>query len=287
MKKWLLILVIAASALWSYEQGQSPAGTQNSSFLSQPVSWAEEKIHSLRTSSSGSRAEAGKETSDSDTLQDRLWAIYDFSPALEKHIDRSEWTPLSRIPPLLQQAVIAAEDRRFYDHGAVDLIGVARALYVNYEAGTTVEGGSTIAQQTVKNIFLSNQRTMERKTEEMLLAIQLERHYSKDQILEMYLNTIYFGHGAYGIGNASRIYFGVAPEALTVGQCAMLAGLPQAPTAYDPINHPEAARDRQQTVLQLMADQHLISAETAEKAGYDSLQLKTDASGTAKVTGKK
>lgn len=287
MKKWLLILVIAASALWSYEQGQSPAGTQNPSFLSQPVSWAEEKIHSLRTSSSGSRAEAGKETSDADTLQDRLWAIYDFSPALEKHIDRSEWTPLSRIPPLLQQAVIAAEDRRFYDHGAVDLIGVARALYVNYEAGTTVEGGSTIAQQTVKNIFLSNQRTMERKTEEMLLAIQLERHYSKDQILEMYLNTIYFGHGAYGIGNASRIYFGVAPEALTVGQCAMLAGLPQAPTAYDPINHPETARDRQQTVLQLMADQHLISAETAEKAGYDSLQLKTDTADTAKVSRKK
>ncbi|HAT56207.1 MAG TPA: penicillin-binding protein [Veillonellaceae bacterium] len=273
MKKWLVIFVIAASAFWGYEQGQSPDGAQTSSFLSQSAGWAAGKLHAWNTSVSAAPDKTSAESLSSDTLENRLRAVYNISPALESRLNRSDWTPLSHIPSLLQQAVIASEDRRFYDHGAVDPIGIARALYVNYQAGTTLEGGSTIAQQTVKNIFLSNQRTMERKIEEMLLAIQLERHYSKDQILEMYLNTIYFGHGAYGIGNASRTYFGVPPSSLTVGQCAMLAGLPQAPTAYDPINHPEAARERQHTVLRLMADQHLISEETAVKAGEEGLHL--------------
>ena len=119
---------------------------------------------------------------------------------------------------MLVQALVDTEDKRFYEHGALDLVGVARAAVANYMAGRTVQGGSTLSQQTVKNIFLSNHRTFSRKVQELLLAIQLERNYSKDEILELYLNTIYFGHGAYGVANASKVYFGKTPEQLNLAQ---------------------------------------------------------------------
>lgn len=166
----------------------------------------------------------------------------------------------------MKKGIIATEDRRYYEHGAIDLIGVGRAAFTNYMAGETVEGGSTIAQQTVKNIFLSNERTMTRKVEELALAVQLEHNYSKDQILELYLNTIYFGHGAYGVGEASRTYFGKEPKDLDLSQCAMLAGLPQAPSAYDPIAHPQEGAKRMTTVLALMAQEGYITPEQAATA---------------------
>ena len=115
-------------------------------------------------------------------------------------------------------------------------------MVTNYMAGETLEGGSTIDQQTVKNIFLSPERTMSRKIEELALAVQLDRYYTKQEILELYLNTIYFGHGAYGLREASHTYFGKEPKELDLSQCAMLAGLPQAPSAYDPIDHPSRHR---------------------------------------------
>ena len=172
------------------------------------------------------------------------------------------------IPLLLKQAVVAAEDRRFYEHGAIDLIGVIRAAAVNAAAGETVEGGSTISQQTVKNIFLSGERTMSRKIREFFLAVQLEQNYTKDEILELYLNTIYFGHGAYGVGPACRTYFGKEPADLTLQECAMIAGLPQAPSAYDPIDHPEEAKKRQAVVLMLMAREGYITAQQTSAAAF-------------------
>ena len=179
---------------------------------------------------------------------------------------REKFVPYDKIPDFLKKGIIATEDRRYYDHGAVDIIGVARAFITNSMAGETLEGGSTIAQQTVKNIFLSNDRTMTRKLEELALAVQLERNYSKEEILELYLNTIYFGHGAYGVGEASRVYFGKEPKALDLSQCAMLAGLPQAPSAYDPISHPQEGAKRMTTVLALMAQEGYITPEEAAKS---------------------
>lgn len=200
------------------------------------------------------------------TLREKWDDVSHFRESLESRVHREKFVPYDKIPDLLKKGIIATEDRRYYDHGAVDIIGVARAFITNSMAGETLEGGSTIAQQTVKNIFLSNDRTMTRKLEELALAVQLERNYSKEEILELYLNTIYFGHGAYGVGEASRVYFGKEPKALDLSQCAMLAGLPQAPSAYDPISHPQEGAKRMTTVLALMAQEGYITPEEAAKS---------------------
>lgn len=205
------------------------------------------------------------------SILDEFRDTYEFSPSLEARLNRSRFTPAGEIPDLLKKGIIATEDRRFYEHGAVDLMGVARAALVNYSAGTTVEGGSTIAQQTVKNVFLSNERTMMRKVRELFLAVQLERNYSKEEILEIYLNTIYFGHGAYGVGDAARTYFHKAPKDLTLTECAVLAGLPQAPSVYDPIDHPAEAKKRMTTVLMLMAREGYITPQQASEAALSVL----------------
>lgn len=200
------------------------------------------------------------------TLREKWDDVSHFKESLESRVHREKFVPYDKIPDLLKKGIIATEDRRYYDHGAVDIIGVARAFITNSMAGETLEGGSTIAQQTVKNIFLSNDRTMTRKLEELALAVQLERNYSKEEILELYLNTIYFGHGTYGVGEASRVYFGKEPKDLDLSQCAMLAGLPQAPSAYDPISHPQEGAKRMTTVLALMAQEGYITPEEAAKS---------------------
>ncbi len=205
------------------------------------------------------------------TVQDKFYVLSHFKEALESRINRNHFIPVDKMPPLLTKAVVATEDRRFYEHGAVDVIGVGRALFTNYIAGRTVEGGSTISQQVVKNIFLSQERTMTRKAEELALAIQLERNYTKDEILEIYLNTIYFGHGTYGVKAASETYFGKPLRDLTLSECAMLAGLPQAPSAYDPISHPQEAKKRMITVLALMAEQGVVTAQEAATAAAETL----------------
>lgn len=207
-----------------------------------------------------------KEKAEAGTLREKWDDVSHFKESLESRVHREKFVPYDKIPDLLKKGIIATEDRRYYDHGAVDIIGVARAFITNSMAGETLEGGSTIAQQTVKNIFLSNDRTMTRKLEELALAVQLERNYSKEEILELYLNTIYFGHGAYGVGEASRVYFGKEPKALDLSQCAMLAGLPQAPSAYDPISHPQEGAKRMTTVLALMAQEGYITPEEAAKS---------------------
>jgi penicillin-binding protein, 1A family len=207
-----------------------------------------------------------KEKVEAGTLREKWNDVSHFRESLESRVHREKFVPYDKIPDLLKKGIIATEDRRYYDHGAVDIIGVARAFITNSMAGETLEGGSTIAQQTVKNIFLSNDRTMTRKLEELALAVQLERNYSKEEILELYLNTIYFGHGAYGVGEASRVYFGKEPKNLDLSQCAMLAGLPQAPSAYDPISHPQEGAKRMTTVLALMAQEGYITPEEAAKS---------------------
>lgn len=298
MKKFLFLLIILGCAVyWGMSQGddlsRQAKASHGGAVSAQPVKPAKEEkgviaevkdtVATLISGMSSSPTAQGavekqakpspaspstvvKEKAEAGTLREKWDDVSHFRESLESRVHREKFVPYDKIPDLLKKGIIATEDRRYYDHGAVDIIGVARAFITNSMAGETLEGGSTIAQQTVKNIFLSNDRTMTRKLEELALAVQLERNYSKEEILELYLNTIYFGHGAYGVGEASRVYFGKEPKALDLSQCAMLAGLPQAPSAYDPISHPQEGAKRMTTVLALMAQEGYITPEEAAKS---------------------
>jgi penicillin-binding protein 1A len=177
--------------------------------------------------------------------------------------DRSPLT-LAQLPKVLRDAVVAAEDRRFYEHKGVDVRGIARAAVRNAESGETSEGGSTITQQLVKNTLVTPERTYRRKVREAALAMGLERTLTKDQILERYLNTVYFGEGAYGAGAAARVYFGHAATRLSLAEAALLAGLIRSPSHADPVKHPDAAVARRAQVLKAMVE---TGAATAAQAG--------------------
>lgn len=207
-------------------------------------------------------------------LENEAYPYLHFRAALDARIKKVPvYTALGVIPKSLQHAVIATEDRRFYEHGPIDPIGILRAMLVNFNSGETIEGGSTISQQVVKNNFLSQERTMTRKGQELLLSVLLEKDYSKDEVLELYLNTAYYGADSYGIEQASKNYFGVKPEKLTIGQAAMLAGLLQAPSYYNPLVNYDAAKERQKTVLALMSEQGFISGAEATAAYRENLHL--------------
>ncbi len=180
---------------------------------------------------------------------------------------------LTEIPRDLRDAVIATEDRRFYSHFGVDPIGIARALYQNYRRGRMAEGGSTITQQLTKVLFLTPDKSIERKLKEAVLALEIERRYSKDRILEMYLNQVYFGHGAYGVEAAARTYFGKSVSELSRREAALIAGLPRAPSAYSPFDHPDAARRRRDLVLTRMVEFGVLSRAEAKRATSSDLGL--------------
>ncbi len=174
---------------------------------------------------------------------------------------------LEHLPPYLAKAVIATEDRRFYQHFGVDPLGLVRAAYRNYEAGGVVEGGSTITQQLAKNLFLSPDRTMTRKIEEVIYALWLEHRFSKDEILELYLNRVYFGGGTYGVEAAARRYFGTSARAVTLSQAALLAGLLKAPSHYAPTRSVKLATSRLDEVLGNMVEAGFLTPADARAAG--------------------
>ncbi|NLZ39502.1 MAG: hypothetical protein GX893_07855 [Firmicutes bacterium] len=159
-----------------------------------------------------------------------------------------------QIPQDLINAVISVEDQRFFSHAGVDFIGLGRAILVNIKSGRFVQGGSTITQQLAKNLFLSQEQTITRKIKELFLTLALERNYSKEEILEMYLNYSYFGAGAYGIAEASEKFFQKDVSQLTVEECALLAGVLKGPSIYNPIISLEKAQERQAIVLSLMRE---------------------------------
>jgi penicillin-binding protein 1A len=171
---------------------------------------------------------------------------------------------IRELPSYLPKAFVAIEDRRFYSHYGIDPVGIARALVRNITARGLTQGGSTLTQQLAKNLFLTQERTASRKIQEAILSLWLERNYSKDQILELYLNRVYFGSGAYGVEAASQRYFGKSARAVTVAEAAMLGGLVQAPSRLAPNRNPDAAEKRAQLVLAAMAEQGIIT-ETAAK----------------------
>ena len=182
--------------------------------------------------------------------------------------------PLSKMPQYLTQAFIAAEDARFYKHKGVDLLSIIRAFFKNIEAGTIVQGGSTITQQVTKSFFLTPERSYERKVKEAILAYRIDKALEKNDILFLYLNQIYLGHGAYGVEAAAENYFGKKASELNLAECAMLAGLPQAPSRYSPFRHRERANQRQIYVLNRMVAEGFISNLQATEAINTTLDIK-------------
>ncbi len=173
---------------------------------------------------------------------------------------------LAAMPKYLTQAFISAEDSRFYEHGGIDLHSIVRAFFKNLEAGQIVQGGSTITQQVTKSFFLTPERSYSRKIKEAILAYRIDKRFTKDQILYLYLNQIYLGHGAYGVEAASENYFGKSAKDLNLAECAMLAGLPQAPSRYSPFTYPERAQKRQIYVLNRMVSEGFINRQEADAA---------------------
>ena len=173
--------------------------------------------------------------------------------------------PSEKIPDVMKEATVAVEDERFYEHHGVDYQGVARAMILNLRAGTIVQGGSTITEQFVKNAYVGDERTYTRKLREAVLAWQLEDRWSKDQILTEYLNTVYYGAGAYGVEAAARTYFHKHASELNVKEAALLAALPKFPSAYSPTTDKKMATEQRNKVLQLMADQGYITQQRADK----------------------
>ncbi len=180
---------------------------------------------------------------------------------------------IEQIPMNLQNAFVAIEDNRFYEHKGVDPRGLVRAAYTNIVRQEIAEGGSTITQQLAKNAYLTQDRTYKRKIQEIFLALQLEKQYTKQEILELYLNQIYFGQGAYGVQAASKTYFGKNVEDLTLGECAMLAGIPKSPNYYSPFNNINAALERRNTVLDQMVTYGYISYNEASAARQAEIVL--------------
>ena len=179
---------------------------------------------------------------------------YNFNADLIEQVSANvpDYTPLNQIPEDFTQAVITVEDRKFYKHHGFDVVGIARAYLTNLKDGAITQGGSTITQQLAKNLFLSSDRTYTRKIKELFLAMKLEKLYTKDEILEMYINVVFYGSDAYGIQAASHTYYHKKASELSREECAMLAGLLQAPSIYNPRANPALAAERQKTVLSLM-----------------------------------
>ncbi len=182
--------------------------------------------------------------------------------------------PLSEMPQMLLKAFIAAEDARFYKHKGIDVYSIMRAFFKNIEAGTIVQGGSTITQQVTKSFFLTPERSYTRKLKEAILAHRIDKAFNKDEILYLYLNQIYLGHGAYGVGAAAENYFGKSVKDLNLAECAILAGLPQAPSKYSPFKHSERARQRQIYVLNRMLAENYITNDQISAALNTQLDIK-------------
>lgn len=186
--------------------------------------------------------------------------------ASEISVSNKEAVDIKRVPTHLVQAVVAMEDQRFFRHSGIDYVGTLRALLYNLSAGKTVQGGSTITQQLAKNVFLTHDRTYKRKFKEMLLAKKIEREYSKNEIMEMYLNNIYFGEGAWGIKRAAEIYFGKEVDQLTLGESALLAGMIKAPSVLNPFKDFQKTMKRRDLVLERMVELGFITEEEKKAA---------------------
>ncbi len=217
----------------------------------------------------------------------RLTTLKDYQPPIvsevyadddvligEFFLERRTVLPLSQMPRLLIKAFVAAEDARFFEHRGIDYWRVLGAAFRNIEAFDVVQGGSTITQQIAKSFFLTPERSFTRKVKEAILAQRIEHYLTKNEILYLYLNQIYLGEGAFGVGAAAKTYFRKPVQNLTLAECAILAGLPPAPNNLSPLRHPKKARDRQIYVLNRMVERKMITLEQAKKAGAEEIRLR-------------
>lgn len=183
---------------------------------------------------------------------------------VEEIRDRDTYTTFDELPSTYVDAVISVEDHRFYRHSGLDYIAIARAVFNDIKAMAYVEGGSTITQQLAKNLYFTQEKELTRKVAEMFMAFHLEANYTKEEIFELYVNSIYFGSGCYDVASASQTYFGVSPSQMTDGQCTLLAGVPNAPSVYDPTVNPDLSQQRQRQVVSLMVKyEYLTETEAA------------------------
>jgi penicillin-binding protein 1A len=202
--------------------------------------------------------------------------VYTRSGALIMQIGEQRRVPVSyaEIPQLVREAFLAAEDDRFFEHGGVDYFSMLRSLWVDVKGGEFTQGGSTITMQTARNMFLNKDKHIQRKLQEVFVTLRMERDFTKEQILETYLNVIFFGQRAYGVAAAAEVYFGKPLAELSVAEAAMLAGLPQAPSRYNPVTSPEHATERRRYVLARMQALHYIDAATAKRAGAEEIRAR-------------
>lgn len=177
---------------------------------------------------------------------------------------QENYTKLSEIPQTYVNAVISVEDHRFFNHSGIDIIAIGRATVNDIKEMSFVEGGSTITQQLAKNMYFTQEKKITRKIAEVFMTFEIEKRYDKDEILELYINTIYYGNGYYNIKDASLGYFGKLPKDLSDGECIMLAGIPNAPSVYNPKVNPELARQRQKQVIQKMIKYGKLSESEAD-----------------------
>lgn len=184
---------------------------------------------------------------------------------VEEIKSKANYTRISELPQMYLDAVISVEDHRFYKHSGIDVIAIGRAIINDIKAMDFVEGGSTITQQIAKNEYFTQEKKITRKIAEVFMAYEIEKNYLKDEILELYINTIYFGNGYYNIKDACEGYFGKSPNEMTEGECIMLAGIPNAPSVYNPKENPKLAKERQKQVADKMVEYGYLSKEKEDE----------------------
>ena len=184
---------------------------------------------------------------------------------VEEIKSKANYTKISELPQMYLDAVISVEDHRFYKHSGIDVIAIGRAIINDIKAMDFVEGGSTIPQQIAKNEYFTQEKKITRKIAEVFMAYEIEKNYLKDEILELYINTIYFGNGYYNIKDACEGYFGKSPNEMTEGECIMLAGIPNAPSVYNPKENPKLAKERQKQVADKMVEYGYLSKEKEDE----------------------
>lgn len=184
---------------------------------------------------------------------------------VEEIKSKANYTKISELPQMYLDAVISVEDHRFYKHSGIDVIAIGRAIINDIKAMDFVEGGSTRTQQIAKNEYFTQEKKITRKIAEVFMAYEIEKNYLKDEILELYINTIYFGNGYYNIKDACEGYFGKSPNEMTEGECIMLAGIPNAPSVYNPKENPKLAKERQKQVADKMVEYGYLSKEKEDE----------------------
>jgi len=202
--------------------------------------------------------------------------VYTRSGALISQIGEQRRVPVTydEIPQLVREAFLAAEDDRFFQHGGIDYFSMLRSIYVDLTNGDFAQGASTITMQTARNMFLTRDKNITRKLQEIFLTLRMEHEFTKQEILETYLNVIFFGQRAYGVAAAAEVYFGKPLNELSVAEAAMLGGLPQAPSRYNPVTSPQRATERRHYVLQRMQALHYIDADTAARAMKEEIKAR-------------